>query len=152
MNITADPGLPYTISHTYFTILNITKNKPFYLVQKPLYFEYKYKRWVIYHICPLTPLKILYSELYLQSLKLLELNIYKLLFCHSQFIPTSNYKFSDKWDDFKPIKWNRSLIEKLYPYLWPCSPVPPEIASNIIAHNTKRVNIQLSLFMHNFYL
>lgn len=44
MNITADPGLPYTISHTYFTI-NITKNKnPFYLVQKPLYFEYKYKR------------------------------------------------------------------------------------------------------------
>ena len=24
MNITADPGLPYTISHTYFTI-NITK-------------------------------------------------------------------------------------------------------------------------------
>ena len=31
MNITADPGLPYTISHTYFTI-NITKNKPFYLV------------------------------------------------------------------------------------------------------------------------
>ena len=45
MNITADPGLPYTISHTYFTMLNITKNKnPFYLVQKPLYFEYKYKR------------------------------------------------------------------------------------------------------------
>ena len=38
MNITADPGLPYTISHTYFTI-NITKNKTFYLVQKPLYFE-----------------------------------------------------------------------------------------------------------------
>lgn len=27
MNITADPGLPYTISHNYFTILNITKNK-----------------------------------------------------------------------------------------------------------------------------
>ena len=27
MNITADPGLPYTISHTYFTMLNITKNK-----------------------------------------------------------------------------------------------------------------------------
>ena len=25
MNITADPGLPYTISHTYFTI-NITKH------------------------------------------------------------------------------------------------------------------------------
>ena len=29
MNITADPGLPYTISHTYFTMLNITKNKTF---------------------------------------------------------------------------------------------------------------------------
>ena len=27
MNITADSGLPYTISHTYFTKLNITKNK-----------------------------------------------------------------------------------------------------------------------------
>ena len=27
MNITADPGLPYTIFHTYFTMLNITKNK-----------------------------------------------------------------------------------------------------------------------------
>lgn len=27
MNITADPGLPYTISHTYFTI-NITKINP----------------------------------------------------------------------------------------------------------------------------
>ena len=27
MNITADPGLPYTISHTYFTMLNITKIK-----------------------------------------------------------------------------------------------------------------------------
>lgn len=44
MNITADPGLPYTISHTYFTMLNITKNKPFYLVQKPLYFDSKKKR------------------------------------------------------------------------------------------------------------
>ena len=28
MNITADPGLPYTIFHTYFTMLNITKIKP----------------------------------------------------------------------------------------------------------------------------
>ena len=28
MNITADPGLPYTISHTYFTMLNITKQNP----------------------------------------------------------------------------------------------------------------------------
>ena len=44
MNITADPGLPYTISHTYFTVLNITKQNTFYLVQKPLYFEPKHKR------------------------------------------------------------------------------------------------------------
>ena len=43
MNITADPGLLYNMSEL-FTMLNITKNKTFYLVQKPLYFEYKYKR------------------------------------------------------------------------------------------------------------
>lgn len=42
MNITADSGLLYNISQL-FTIVNITKNKPFYLVQKPLYFESKYK-------------------------------------------------------------------------------------------------------------
>lgn len=28
MNIAADSGLPYTIYHTYFTILNITKINP----------------------------------------------------------------------------------------------------------------------------
>ena len=35
MNITADPGLPYTISHTYFTILNITKINPSIWTRNP---------------------------------------------------------------------------------------------------------------------
>lgn len=34
MNITADPGLPYTISHTYFTI-NITKINPSIWTRNP---------------------------------------------------------------------------------------------------------------------
>ena len=53
---------------------------------------------------------------------------------------------------YLPVKWNRLLIEELYPYLTPCLPVPPEITPDVITHNTKRINIQLSLFIHNFYL
>ena len=38
MNITADPGLPYTISHTYFTMLNITKqNTLLFSPETPLF-------------------------------------------------------------------------------------------------------------------
>ena len=57
MNITADPGLLYNMSELFTvrclfikkmnynkSILNITKQNPFYLAQKPLYFEPKYKR------------------------------------------------------------------------------------------------------------
>ena len=44
MNITANSGLTIQYLTIIHCNINITKNKPFYLVQKPLYFELKYKR------------------------------------------------------------------------------------------------------------
>ena len=67
MNITADPGLPYTISHTYFTscssskkidynksILNITKQNPSIWSRNPSKINLKRKDDTFIIICPKT--------------------------------------------------------------------------------------------------
>ena len=67
MNITADPGLPYTISHTYFTscssskkidynksILNITKQNPSIWSSIPFKINLKRKDDTFIIICPKT--------------------------------------------------------------------------------------------------
>ena len=52
MNITANPGLPYTISHTYFTMLNITKIKPSVWSRNPSKINLKRKDDKLYHPHP----------------------------------------------------------------------------------------------------
>ena len=149
MNITADPGLPYTISHTYFTI-NITKINPSIWTRNPsiLNLNIKDDKYIIF---VLNPLKIHYFELYLQSWKLLELHIYKLLFCHHHIYITPSHQFHHKIDNLEPIHCNQLPVKELHPQLKSCLTVPQYICPENVSLDENRVNINLSLF-HNFYL
>ena len=105
----------------------------------------------MYHLFPKSLLKINFYYLYLQSGKLLEMDIDELLFCHHHIYTTPSHQFYHKIDNLEPVHRNQLPVKELHPQLNPCLPVPQYICPEDVSLDENGVNINLGGFFF-FYI
>ena len=90
-------------------------------------------------------LKIKFHSLYLQSRKLIELNVYELISGEDKINTRSPHQFLDYRYLLKPVVTQYLPVEKLYPQFYPCLVIPPQIDIEDITLDEDRIDINLIL-------
>lgn len=104
------------------------------------------KKMINYITHTLKCLKINFYYICLQTRKLFELHIYKLLFCHHHIYITPSHQFHYKIDNLKSICCNQLPVKELHPQLKSCLTVPQYICPENVSLDENGININL---MHN---